>query len=48
MTEAVALVCRHLSSPISEVEDFDIDRFHQYFGAMVAVIKSEAPADGNH
>ena len=36
------MLARHLHTPISEIEDMEMDRFTAYSAALNSVLKSEA------
>ena len=42
MIDAVAALSRHLHTPISEIEDMEIDRFAAYSAALARILKAEA------
>lgn len=40
---AVALLARHLHTPLSEIEDMEMDRFDAYLAALDVILRAESP-----
>lgn len=41
--DAVAMLARHLHTPIGDIEDMDCDRFDAYVAALGRVLAAERP-----
>jgi hypothetical protein len=40
--DAVAALARHLHTPVSDIEDMELDRFEAYGAALNRLLKAEA------